>query len=121
MKRVIICLVIFAVMLSAGIGLYIHTESVSDDLTARLTALERGEVPDPVREAEAISADWEDFCAFNIFLTNLEGAAEVSETLVRLAAKARYDPDDIAEECRAAVLTAEHFRASRALRIENVF
>lgn len=121
MKRVIICLVILTAMLTAGISIYICTENTADSLTARLRALERGAVADPAAEAESISADWEDFCALNVFLTNLEGAAEVSESLARLAAKARYDTDDVAEECRVAEYTIEHFRASRALRIENIF
>ena len=121
MKRAIICFVILAAMLSAGIALYIRTENVSDELTARLGAIERGEVSDPLAEAQAVSDEWEEFCAFNVFLTNLEGAAEVSESLVRLVAKARYDTDDISEECLTARYRIEHFRASRAIRLENIF
>lgn len=121
MKRVIICAAILAVMLSAGIGLYIRTETVADRLDARLAALERGMISDPFKEACSVSSEWEEFCAVNVFLTNLEGAAEVSGSLVRLIAKAGYDADDIAEECLAARYQLEHFRAGRAFRIENIF
>lgn len=120
MKRVVICVFILTAMLIAGIGLYIHTDNVADELDGRLAALEAGS-SDPVTEAVSISEDWEDFCAFNVFLTNIEGAAEVSESLVRLIAKARHDKDDIAEECVTARYQLEHFRMSSKLRIENIF
>ena len=121
MKRVIICLLILAGMLTAGIALYIRTETIADELISRLSALGSGELSDPVAQARSISDEWEDFCAYNVFLTNLEGAAEVSETLVRLISKARCDPEDVPEECVTAICEIELFRKSRQLRIENVF
>ena len=119
MKRALICAVILAAMVTAGTMLYIRTDSFIDGLDARLSKLsEAGNAAD---EAAAISAEWEDFCAANVFLTNLEGAAEISETLVRLTAAALYDRDDIAEEVLAARYQLAHFRESRRLCLDNIF
>jgi len=119
-KRVVICLFILAAMLTAGTAVYVHTGNIADELDARLSALEKGS-PDPVREAEELSEKWEKFCAFNIFLTNIEGAAEVSEALVRVISKAKYDPEDVPEECVNARCRLEHFREGSSLRAENIF
>jgi hypothetical protein len=45
----------------------------------------------------------------------------VSAALVRLTAKAKYDPDDISEECVYARCQLEHFREGSSLRLENIF
>ena len=107
-------------MVTAGTALYIHTGRVIDRLDARLAALtESGS--DAAEEAASISAEWEDFCASDVFLTNLEGAAEISQTLTRLAAAAVYDEDDIGEECLTARYQLAHFRESRRLCFDNIF
>ena len=119
MKRALICAVILAVMLTAGTLLYIRTDSFIDGLDARLSRLPGA--ASAADEAAAISAEWEEFCASNVFLTNLEGAAEISQTLVRLIAAALYDEDDLAEEALTARYQLAHFRESRRLCLDNIF
>ena len=120
MKRALICAVILASMVTAGTALYINTNRVIDRLDARLAALGE-EGADVVSETAAISGEWEEFCAGDVFLTNLEGAAEISQTLVRLAAAAVCDRDDIPEECLTARYQLAHFRESRRLCLDNIF
>ena len=120
MKRAFICAVISAAMVTAGTALYINTDMVIDRLDSRLAALAENSA-DAAEEAAAISAEWEDFCASDVFLTNLEGAAEISQTLIRLTAAVVCDADDVPEECLTARYQLAHFRESRRLCIDNIF
>lgn len=121
MKRVLICAAIIAAMTAAGMMLEANTEDTAENVSARLSelpAIKDGR--ERTREAERVLEDWEDFCADNIFLTNNEGAFEVTVSLTKIAARARTD-GDISEECAQAELLLRSYTRSRRLSLNNIF
>ena len=122
MKRTLVCIAILAVMTVTGIALDIHTERVTGDIYSRVAALTAVKEHDVLeREAVSISRDWEDFCAKNIFLTNNEGAFEISEALAHIVSEIKTGDDDVAEECIETQMLIEMYVKSRALSPENIF
>lgn len=125
MKRTVICAALLAAMIITGTVLSVHTENMTAQTAERLVRLDemshtagRAEL---VSAAEAISADWEAFCANNIFLTNNECAFEISEALLHIIAELRCGETDIAEECAVTVMLLDVYEKSRALTLENIF
>lgn len=125
MKRTVICAALLAAMIITGTVLSVHTENMTAQTAERLVRLDemshtagRAEL---VSAAEAISADWEAFCANNIFLTNNECAFEISEALLHIIAELRCGETDISEECAETVMLLDVYEKSRALTLENIF
>ena len=89
MKRTIICAALLAAMIITGAALSSYTEEVTSRTAEKLVRLEEmshgADKAELVAAAEKISADWETFCANNIFLTNNECAFEISEALLHAA------------------------------------
>ena len=120
-----ICAALLAAMIITGTVLSVHTENMTAQTAERLVRLDemshtagRAEL---VSAAEAISADWEAFCANNIFLTNNECAFEISEALLHIIAELRCGETDISEECAETVMLLDVYEKSRALTLENIF
>ena len=125
MKRTVICAALLAAMIITGTVLSVYTENMTAQTAERLVRLDemshtagRAEL---VSAAEAISADWEAFCANNIFLTNNECAFEISEALLHIIAELRCGETDISEECAETVMLLDVYEKSRALTLENIF
>ena len=125
MKRTIICAALLAAMIITGAALSLYTEEVTSRTAEKLVRLEemsyRADKAELVAAAETISADWETFCANNIFLTNNECAFEISEALLHIIAELRCGETDIAEECAETVMLLDVYEKSRALDLENIF
>ena len=125
MKRIVICVLLMSAMLLTGIILEIQTHAVTDELEGELKMLESRthSISPEEREitAKKLSEKWESFCADNIFLTNNEGAFEISESLVRIISYSVSDEKQFAEECRIAAQLIELYNESRALTLGNIF
>ena len=125
MKRLVICGLLIAAMITGGILISAYTESVTARTSEKLVRLsgmtgtsDRAEL---VGEAEAVSAEWEEFCANNIFLTNNECAFEISEALVHIIAELRTGDGDITEECEETLMLLNIYEKSRELSLANIF
>lgn len=125
MKRTVICVFIMAVMIVTGIFLDLRTLSVTAELSEGIMSLEaaaetlpHGEMHD---KAKKLSEKWESFCADNIFLTNNEGAFEISESLVRMISFSESDRQRFAEECRTAAQLVDIYNESRSVTLGNIF
>ncbi len=125
MKRIVICVLLMSAMLLTGIILEIQTHAVTDELEGELKMLgsRTHSISPEEREitAKKLSEKWESFCADNIFLTNNEGAFEISESLVRIISYSVSDEKQFAEECRIAAQLIELYNESRALTLGNIF
>ncbi len=125
MKRTVICILIMAAMIAAGMFLDFRTMRVTSWLSDDLRALEAAAYmlsPEELREnAEKLSEKWESFCGSNIFLTNNEGAFEISEALVHMISYSVSDRQRFAEECRTAVQLVELYNDSRSITFGNIF
>ncbi len=125
MRRTVICALIMAVMIITGIFLDIHTIRITSELSEGLKALEASAdvlSPEEMRErAEKLSEKWESFCADNIFLTNNEGAFEISKSFVRIISCSVSDRQEFAEECHTAAQLVELYNDSRSITPGNIF
>ncbi len=125
MKRIVICVLLMSAMLLTGIILEIQTHAVTGELEGELKMLgsRTHSISPEEREitAKKLSEKWESFCADNIFLTNNEGAFEISESLVRIISYSVSDEKQFAEECRIAAQLIELYNESRALTLGNIF
>ena len=120
-----ICGLLIAAMITGGILISAYTESVTARTAEKLVRLSgmtgTADKAELVGEAEAVSAEWEEFCANNIFLTNNECAFEISESLVHIIAELRTGDDDITEECEETVMLLDIYEKSRELSLANIF
>ena len=125
MKRTLICALMLTAMIVTGVFLDLKTLSVTSELSAELDVLGRTAgtlLPEERHDrAKKLSGKWESFCADNIFLTNIEGAAEISGSLVRMVSCSRSDERQFAEECRTAAQLVEIYNDSRAFIPANIF
>ena len=125
MKRLVICGLLIAAMITGGILISAYTESVTARTSEKLVRLNgmtgTSDSAELVGEAEAVSAEWEEFCANNIFLTNNECAFEISEALVHIIAELRTGDDDITEECEETLMLLNIYEKSRELSLANIF
>ncbi len=125
MKRLVICGLLIAAMITGGILVSAYTESVTARTSEKLVRLNgmtgTADKAELVAEAEAVSAEWETFCANNIFLTNNECAFEISESLVHIIAELRTGDGDITEECEETLMLLDIYEKSRELSLANIF
>lgn len=125
MKRTVICVLMLAALTIAGLALSAYTEDVTARTAERLVRLNEmtrtADRPELIAAAEAVSEEWETFCANNIFLTNNECAFEISEALVHIIAELRSGDDDITEECEETVMLLDIYEKSRAFTLANIF
>ena len=125
MKRTLICVFLMLAMIVTGVILDMMTLDISGELTDGLNELEAGAdtfSSDELRDkAKKLSEKWESFCGDNIFLTNNEGAFEVSGALVRIISYAESDRQRFAEECRTAAQLVELYNESRSITFGNIF
>lgn len=114
-----------AALTIAGLALSAYTEDVTARTAERLVRLNEmtrtADRPELIAAAEAVSEEWETFCANNIFLTNNECAFEISEALVHIIAELRSGDDDITEECEETVMLLDIYEKSRAFTLANIF
>ena len=125
MRRVVICALLLAAMTALGVFIYTDTENVTAEAVQELELLEQaaliGDRQYIAVNAKKLSERWESFCCNNFFLTNNEGAFEVSQSLVRIIALAEGNADGTAEECREARMLVELYAESRRMSIANIF
>ena len=114
-----------AAMIAAGIFLDFRTMRVtswlSDDLIALEAAAYKMSSEELREKTEKLSEKGESFCSGNIFLTNHEGAFEISEALVRMISYSVSDRQRFAEECRTALQLVELYNDSRSITFGNIF
>lgn len=112
-------------MIITGIVLSAHTEDFTAKTAERLVRLEEmshsADRTALTETAEAISEEWETFCANNIFLTNNECAFEISKALLHIIAELKDGDGEITEECSETIMLLDIYEKSRALTIGNIF
>ncbi|MBR5088195.1 MAG: hypothetical protein IK093_02065 [Ruminiclostridium sp.] len=122
MKRTAICAALLAAMAVMGTALHNHTDRTVENISSRVAQLrEMTSREEMIFAAHGISDDWERFCAENIFLTNNEGAAEISEALVHITAELEAGDDDVREECIGTEMLLEMYARSCSPLPENIF
>ena len=125
MKRFILCLCILAGMTALGITSAVLSDNeaaaISDELAVLGEAALRGDTADLAENVKKLSERWEGFRRGSIFITDLECAFEITQSLIHAVSLSESSPEDAAKECRDARQLIETYRAGRRFSLDNIF
>lgn len=124
MKRVILCSVLVAIMVGAGIWGMFYTQGVIKDSRESLSRVIEAYNDDnsglALKSAQALEERWDSFCDIHIFVTDNEHALEISQLTAKIRSLAEEMDDELLAECAAADKLLRLFAEEQAPTFFNI-